>query len=87
MMDFPIATRIPSFENSFHDSLGYYLVCYRIVSGVAILGLEQQWLKIACVVCSCFTSTATTLSGRLIQKLFSKDGIRVAIGKSIMHIT
>jgi hypothetical protein len=45
--------------------MGYYLVCYRIVSGAAIRGLEQQWLKIVCVVCSWFTSTATTLSGQV----------------------
>jgi len=32
--------------------------------GTSRLGVEQQWLKIACVGWRCFTSTVMILSGR-----------------------
>ena len=46
---------------------------------------ELKAIFYACVGLKCFTSIVMILSVRLFQKLFSKDGIRVAIGKSILH--
>ena len=47
--------------------------------------LSLFWICSDVVVWRCFTSTVMILSGSLILKLFSKDGIRVAIGNSILQ--
>jgi hypothetical protein len=50
-----------------------------------LFGTWRQKRKIACVGWRCFTSTVMIHTGRWIQTLLSKDGIRVAIGKSILY--
>jgi hypothetical protein len=47
--------------------------------------LSLFWIYSDVVVWWCFTSTVMILLGSLIQQLLSKDGIRVAIGKSIFQ--
>jgi hypothetical protein len=52
--------------------------------GASRLGVEQQWLKTLCVLAMLHVHCNDT-GGHVNPELFSKDGIRVAIGKSILH--